>query len=126
LVSDAAQEQELLEPEVTLTEQEMAYLAEVDELDDPGLAELSREGLADDGERGPGDERELMEDQTELFDEVTGEAEDTTVDDVVERVAGALAGRGGPTPEAELHAPARRRWTTCFAAADTARAVRVY
>jgi hypothetical protein len=119
-------EGELLEPEVTLTEQEMAYLAEVDELEDPGLGEPSREGLADDGEWGLEDERELLEDQTELFDELADEAEDTTVDDVVERVAGALAGRGGPTREAELQAPRRRRWTTCFAADDAARTVRVY
>jgi hypothetical protein len=38
----------------------MASLAEVDELEDPGLGEPSREGLADDGERGSRDERELI------------------------------------------------------------------
>lgn len=49
LVSDPAPEEELLEPQATLTEQEMASLAEVDELEDPGL-----------GERGLEDERELI------------------------------------------------------------------
>jgi hypothetical protein len=51
---------ELLEPEAALTEQEMASLAEVDELEDPGPGEPSREGLADDGERDSRDERELI------------------------------------------------------------------
>jgi hypothetical protein len=60
LVSDRLRKRELLEPEATLTEQEMASLAEVDELEDPGLGEPSREGLADDGERGSRDERELI------------------------------------------------------------------
>jgi len=59
-VRPAPEEGELLEPEATLTEQEMASLAEVDELEDPGLGEPSREGLADDGERGSRDERELI------------------------------------------------------------------
>jgi hypothetical protein len=60
LVSDPAPEEGAAGAEATLTEQEMASLAEVDELEDPELGEPSREGLADDGERDSRDERELI------------------------------------------------------------------
>jgi hypothetical protein len=123
-------EEEFLEPTATLTEDELAYLAEVDESEDAELRDPVGEKLAEDEwdeEDEWDDEGDVLETQDEFLDELMGEGvQDSSAVDIAERVAGALAARATEASEDEFQAARSSRWTTCLTADEAARTVRVY